>query len=293
LDRASVKFWYWRRVVATGFLSAGIERATGAAKWIARGLYELQTANVERMVANLRAAFGDGFTEARCRRLARRCYEQAAAFWIEALFASRRLRPMSWRSFFAIPNEEGLRRLGESDRPAIFVTTYFGNFAIGAFAVGQFCRPLYVVVEPQRHPLLQRWQDDLYRLPNLKFIEKRHAIGQLPEVLAAGGKVMLVGEHTRRRGRPPVVRYLNQEQACHPTVAILSQRHDAVVVPIANRRLEGEPFRFQLDWAPAIDPRDFSDEATTAITQAYMSALERFVLSAPEQYLWTRRWATD
>jgi lauroyl/myristoyl acyltransferase len=289
LDRLSLRFVYWRRVVGTGFLSVGIGPAMAAAKWIARGVYDLQTPAAQRTLANLQGALGDRLDETQRQRLARHCFEHIAAFWIEALYASRRLRPKSWRAFFAIPDEESLQRLCNSERPAIFVTTYFGNFAAGAFALGQLCRPLHVVVEPQRHPLLRRWQDDLFHVPNLAFIERIHAIHLLPDVLAAGGKVLLIGEHARSPGRRPVIRYLNRDHACHPTVTILSQRHDAVVVPVANRRMETQPFRFRLDHAPAIDPRGFADDATTAITQAYMSALERFVLSAPEQYLWTRR----
>ena len=287
----TLKYLYLRRVVATGFLSAGLDRTMRWFRWVARNVYDLRTPITTNMLANLENAYGDRLSEQQREEIARGCFQYAAACFVDTVFSYRLLRGRRWEQFFEIPQLDRLRRLADEPRPILFVSTYLGNFNMGSAALARICGPLHAIIQPQHNPVLRRWQNDIGNLPGLHLVDKDIATRRMPGILEAGGNIMILGEHTRKPGRPRVVEFLGQQQSCLPTIAILSQRYDALVVPFINKKIENARFRFRLEIDLPIDPRDFPEQdATTAITRAYMSALERFILETPDQYLWTRRW---
>ena len=74
-------------------------------------------------------------------------FENVAAFWVETLFIRRKLRAGSWRRFVALDDEDLIRSIAESPRGALLVTSYFGNLAVGVFALGQMFRPIHAVID--------------------------------------------------------------------------------------------------------------------------------------------------
>jgi lauroyl/myristoyl acyltransferase len=208
------------------------------------------------------------------------CYENIARFWIETLFASRRLRTSDWRRFVAVENEPELRSFCSRRAPGILVTGYVGQPGLGAFVLGQFCRPIHVLVDVLAHPVLRAWQADTYRQPNVCLIPRPGALSTLTAVLEAGGKIMIIAEQSRPGCKGDTVTFLGRERCIYQTVRVLSRRYHAPVLPFACFRT-GVPFGFVLRCAEPVDP------AVPDVSQRTLTALQSLILSHPEQYLWT------
>jgi len=294
LDLLSLRLIYIRRVVVTLAHILGWGGAMAFARWLARGVFDLNTPARRRAVDHLSRAYQDKLTSEQRDVLARDVFEHIAAFWVEAFFARRKLRVGSWRRFVAFDDDAVVQSLAGSPRGALLVTAYFGNLAVGAYALGQVCRPLYVVIDEAEHPVLKSWQDELYRQPNLEFLPRRRARAQTADLLSAGRKVLIVGEHPRRRGRAIEVDYLGQPWPCYPTVGVLARGCDVPVHVVAARRLSGE-FRFAVSVELAADPANLppNEDPTEAITRRYMGGLEAAIRRWPEQYFWTRGWGGE
>lgn len=314
---AALRLLYLRRIVGTAFGAAGIERATHWGSWIARNLFDLNPPARKRVEASLLAAYGHTLSAARQEQLARAVFDGLARFWVEAIFARRLLKPGSWPRFVRVAEAGRWRQLATGPRPAILVTPYFGNVAVGAYVLGRIFRPVHVLIDRIELPVLRSWQDALYADPSVRLIAREKAVRELPRVLDAGGKVMILGDHTRRTGRAVEVPFLGRVRRCYPTIGILAARHNARVVVFSTRRLSppGPAFRFEVRCHEVIDPagpvgalaeaaassggptsrppggRDarlrVADPAR-AVIERCMAALERLIRESPEQYDWSR-----
>lgn len=306
---AALRLRYLRRVVGTAFAAAGIDRATAWASWIARNLFDLNPPARKRIEANLLAAYGHTLSAAGRERLARAVFDNIARFWVEALFARRLLKPGSWQRFIRVAEPETWQHLAADPRPAILVTGYFGNVAVGAYALGQILHPIHVLIDRFEVPVLREWQDELYRQRHVRPISRQDAVRELPRILDAGGKVMILGDHARPTGPAIEVPFLGGIRRCYPTIGLLAARHNARAVVFSARRLPGPPFRFELRYHDMIAPdtekvaclggrascppggrdaRPPTADPVHEITERYMAALEKIIRESPDQYDWTR-----
>ncbi len=291
LDPTTLRLMYVRRVVVTLANALGLDGAMTFSRWLARGVFDLNTPARRRAERNLVRAYGDALTPEERGRLTRSVFEQIAAFWVEAFFAHRRLRVSSWQQFVAFEDPARVRSMASSPRGALLVTGYFGNLAVAAYALGQVARPLHVVIDEVQHPVLKAWQDELYRQPNVELLARARAKSRLADLLSDGAKVLMVGEHVRPRGRGVTVEYLGRPCRCYPTVGMLARWCDVPVYVVTARRGQ-RPFRFILSCELTADPRRLPSEqdAVEAITRQYMRCLETVIRRWPTQYLWTRIW---
>lgn len=292
IDPTTMRMLYVRHVVTTATGALGPAISMAFARWLARGVFDLNSPVRQRAERNVDLAMGPELSRERREEIVRSMYEHLAAFWVEALLARRKLRPSSWRHRVTVENESRLRAAAEDPRGVLFTTAYFGSPALLAYALGQICRPIHVVIDEVEHPILRSWQSELYRQPNIEPIPVRLALRRLPTVLAGGGKVLILGEHGRRRGRAIEVPYLGRVCRCFPTVAVLARWCDVPVWWAVGRRMDWDQ-RFMVQAGAVADPRTVPDttEAEATITERYMAALERVVLRWPEQYFWSRVWA--
>ncbi len=251
---AALRLIYLRRIVATALGAAGIDRAMRWGSWIARNLFDLNPPARKRIEARLLAAYGHTLSAAAQEQLARAVFDNIARFWVEVLFARRLLKPGSWTRFIRVADPGTWQCLTADPRPAILVCGYFGNIAVGAYALGQILRPAHVLIDRLEVPVLREWQDQLYAERNVRPVAREAATRELPRILDAGGKVMIVGEHSRREGRAIGVPFLGGVRRCYPTVGVLAARHNARVVVFSVRRLPGPPFRFELRCHDTIAP---------------------------------------
>ena len=75
LDFTSVRLLYWRRVLGTILLSAGVERATNWATWLARNVFDLSPPARQKIESNLATTYGPTLSADQRSRLARETFD--------------------------------------------------------------------------------------------------------------------------------------------------------------------------------------------------------------------------
>ena len=280
IEMSGLRYWYLRRVVGTAIGALGPAGARRVAEWLARGAWELTGPGRTRAERRIREAIRGGLPlGAEPARISRSCYEHVGRFCAETLFFRRRIGAGNWRQVVHVEDEGSIRASCEARRPAIFVTGYAGNPGVCAFALGQLCRPIYVLAEMLSHPFLRAWQRDLCAASGVRLIPRDRARTELPAVLERGGKVLLIGEHFRGDGRGDVVRFLGRRLRCHQTVRVLSRGFDApVTVFSCHRNGTGSSFSLRADGT--VPPGDAD------VSGSVMALLEDVVVRDPGQFLW-------
>ncbi len=210
-------------------------------------------------------------------------YEHAGRFCVETLFASRRLREASWRSYVSVTGEQDLRKLAESPKGCLVTTAYYGSVGVLAWSLGQLFRPVHVVADRFDHPALRAWQRDLYSQPNVRIIERREAARLVPAVLEQGGAVLLIAENERPRGPAVAVEFLGRTLRCYPTLPRLARWFDVPVAVVTCCR-EPEAFRFDMRLHGVVRHDAQSDDEMTM--REVMARLEGAIRTNPEQYWW-------
>jgi lauroyl/myristoyl acyltransferase len=286
----ALRYVYLRRVVGTALHAVGFDMALLLARALARGIYDLHGPARRRSEQRIAAAHAAlAVPPGEPAELVRVCYENIAAFWIETLFFRRRLRPSNWPCRVRIAGEHELLDVCRGSSPAIFVTGYLGHPGVGAFVLGQLCRPVHVLVDVLAQPVLRTWQADMYGQPNVRLIGRHESLTKLPAVLESGGKIMLIGEAFRaeptsdirtRRAKGDPVRFLGRPRRAYQTVRLLGRRYHAPVIPFACTR-DSYGFEFTLRLGRRIEP------AAPDVSQRMIASLESFILTHPTQYLWT------
>jgi len=272
---------YLRRIVATALRAAGLDRSTALVCKLARGYFDLNTRGRRLAEQRIARAFGDSIPEPARAAIVRTMYEHVARFWIEALFINRRLRPSNWRRAVSLRSPTDPRALQSAYPRCVLATAYFGNPAVAAFVAGQIFRPVSVVVDLLEDPAARAWQEELYRLPNVRTIPIDRATERLPDALNNRGAVMLVIEHRRRRGAGVPAPFLGDRAVFQPTPGRLAAWFSVPVVPALCRR-KPRIFEFEMWFG-----RPVSGDDPIAVTTDVLQQLDAEIRRRPEQYLWS------
>jgi len=285
MNLESLRYVYLRRVVGTALSALGFDAGESVARRLARGVFDLNTAGRRLAEMRLRTALERTAYEADIARITAGMYEHVGRFWIEALHAQRRVRRSSWRRFVAVKEESAFRSLADGKRGCVLATGYFGNPAVGALALGQIFRPVYVIVDTFAQPYLRAWQRDLFASRWVRPIDRRDAATAVPRVLGNGGVLMMICEHERPHGRGVRVPFLGRSLNCYPTLGRLARWYDVPVAVFTCRRGR-KPFSFHLDLHACVE-RDPSDPTDENVVRRVMFHLDAAVMRRPEQYLWS------
>lgn len=285
LNLETVRHAYLRRVVTPVLGAAGPALTERLARRLGRGVHSMNTPGRRNAEHRIRAALGPDATEEEVAAIVEGMYDHIARFWSEAVFLRRRLGEASWRKYVNIEDESNLQELADTRRGCILTTAYFGNPAACAIALGHIFRPVYVLVDYLAQPALRSWQKDFYDWPNLRPIDARKAAEHLPRVLADGGAVLMICEHTRSRGRVTEAQFLGNTLRCYPTLDRLSQWYDVPVAVVTCIR-GNSPFSFALAVHEIFEPATAASD-DGRVTRHTLAAMERAILRHPAQYLWS------
>jgi len=293
MNLEAIRYIYLRRVVATVLGALGLDATAAIASRLARGVFDMNTAGRKRTEARLREAMDAMATDADIDAITAAMYQHIGRFWAEALFARRLLRDCSWRHFVRVEGETALRSLVEERRGCLLATAYHGNPAVGVCALGQFFRPVHVMVDTFAQPQLRAWQHELYSQRWVQPVNRKDAAVAVPRILRGGGAVMMICEHERQRGRAVPVRFLGRTLNGYPTLGRLARWFNVPVGVITCRRNNDGRFSFTLALHATIEHASTgpsgngADADDAAVVRQVMAVLERAIMTCPEQYYWT------
>jgi KDO2-lipid IV(A) lauroyltransferase len=241
---------------------------------------------------NLRLAFGTEIDERERRRIASGVYRH----WIQTLIADiphvlRTVRRDHWSRFVDVAALEPLRRLHAEGRGVILVSGHLGNPEIGGWLGGLAGLPIHSVANQQKNARLNGFLEGLRTSSGQRILYKQGALRHGRNILGRGEIVAFLADlNDRREGL--AVDFFGHGASTMYGPAALSVRSGAPLLPVAIVR-DGPGPHYHVAFGEPIHPLRGAPSAAEIhrLTQAYTTALERFIRLWPEQWVWFhRRW---
>jgi KDO2-lipid IV(A) lauroyltransferase len=280
------------RVVVAVAQSMTIEQAyalAGRLGWLA---YQVDKRHRKVGLDNLKAAYGDFYTEAERDEIIRQVYIHFFKVLMEIVQTPRKIHLTNWRDWLVLvnyvaPMDERLA----GGRPMILLTGHYGNWELAGYVFGLFGFPTVSVARRLDNPFLERYLRSFREKTGQLLVPKSGGYDQMVEVLKNGAILsFLADQDAGQRGL--FVDFFGRPASTHKAIALLAIEHQAPVIVGVARRI-GPGFRYEFRCEDIIEPSDLKGTPDDAriLTQRYTSALERLIRQDPTQYLWLhRRW---
>ena len=187
---------------------------------------------------------------------------------------------------------EGLNRVLERGKGAVIVCMHFGNWDLGAGAAAARGYPLTVVAETFADPRLDAMVAGARARLGMNIVKMEKAGPSLLRALKHNGLLALLIDRPTP-GDGVKVRFFGEEVEVPAGPARIALRTGAAVVPTAFARID--PKRSEVltlcDFDIAPELTGDSDEDVRVLTQAIMSAHEKFIRQFPDQwYMFREMW---
>jgi len=269
-----------------------------AADWLAYLMCQVLPRKLTRYEvarANLRAAFGDRYSDLQIDAIIRRMWGHLFRLVGEMIHMPRKLRLENIVEAVAFRAKADVLRALCSGRPVLLLSGHFGNWEMAVSVFGLFGFRMGLVARELDNPFLNRWFLRFRRYTGHRQISKKGGFDTLTALLERRGNVAILADQDAG-SNGVFVDFFGRAASTHKSIALLALQYDALICVGCARRLNemlanGWP-RYELGCEAVIDPRDFAaGDAVRDITQEYTHALERAIRRAPEQYFWVhRRW---
>jgi KDO2-lipid IV(A) lauroyltransferase len=230
---------------------------------------------------NLRCAFGDQYTMAQRRRIARSSYQVFARTFVD-LFWSPQLTADNWRQHFDIitdaASEERARQNG-----AVWVTPHYGNFELISQIWGFRGFPFTVVAQDFKNPAITHLFKRLREQSGHTFISQDNAMIKLMKALKRKGHAGLLTDLSIPPGRAATAIQCFGLWTSVPTLHVeLAKRLGLSIItgvcrPLPDGRYEAHLFE-------GIEPGP--QENTREMTQRIWNIFEQEIRKHPECWLW-------
>ena len=270
------------------------ERAEVAVPAAGRFLYRFVPLRRDIVLANLRRAFGDTASAAEIEQLAAAHYGhlwRLAGEFIRFAWMSEARK----QSLVRVENVDALVAALAQGKGVLVLTGHFGNWEVATTAaIAQFphMRGKFHFV---RRALKAQWLDRLvahrFRKAGFGLFPKRGSLDAMLTRLEQGDVIVFPFDQHARPPEGIEVDFFGTPAWTLKSLAVIALATGAPVVPAAAwREADGRHvLRFE-EALPVIDCED-TNEAIRRNTLAQNKALERLVLSHPEQWFWVhRRW---
>ena len=241
---------------------------------------------------NLLLAFAEHLDESERRRIASGVFHH----WTRTLLADtphilRTIRRDTWSSFVDVSAVEPLCHLHARGRGVILVSGHLGNPELGGWLASLVGLPIHSVANLQKNQRVNRLLEGLRTSSGQRIFYKQGALRHGRRVLARGEIVAFLADlHDRRETL--AVDFFGRETPTIRGPAVLSVRTGAPILPVAMVRTGSGPY-YHIEYGEPLhpDPGAPFEFEIPRLTQAYTSALERFIRLWPEQWIWFHhRW---
>jgi KDO2-lipid IV(A) lauroyltransferase len=256
--------------------------------------YHLDKRHREVAKENLRHAFPGRYSETELKRLVRRVYQHFCLLIVEIVHLQRRLHRENWKDHIEYRTEaEGRQLLVNilSGRPILLATGHFGNWELSSYVLGLIGFKINAIARPIDNPYLDAYMRRFREAQGQSILNKNGDFDKIQRVLDDAGILgTLADQDAGAKGL--FVDFFNRPASTHKALALLALEHRVVIIVLAAARV-GRPLQYRALVEDVIDPDEYAGrpDAVKALTQRYMSAIQRMVAEYPEQYFWLhRRW---
>ncbi|MCX7876018.1 MAG: lysophospholipid acyltransferase family protein [Melioribacteraceae bacterium] len=179
-----------------------------------------------------------------------------------------------------------IKLISEKENGTIFFTGHFGNWELGAIALGILIdKPLYVLAKKQSNNFINNWLTKAREVHGNKMIWLGPSIRHLIEILGKGGSVGIVAD---QRGPidSPRINFFNRKTAFPIGSATIAVKTNCNIVFLVFVRKPD--FNYECVYE-IFDKSIFKDDVQNnaiLLNQSYARFLENVINKYPEQYFW-------
>ncbi len=264
---------------------------------------------LERAQANIRHAIPDLDDDA-VREMAINAYEHLFELAAEICFAPRLLNEDGWSRHVELVNIVPTLRELVHQRPVLFLTGHIGNWEVIGIVTSLLGFPVHALYRPLDVKPLDRWIRQTRGRRGMILVDKFGAAMDVPKLLTRSETVGIVADQNAG-DRGMYVPFMGRLASSYKLIGIMAIRAKATIVVGAARRIRvgDEPAEQTVPGVPQQDPakakgmcyrgemhdvirpEDWADQPDPLfyVTARYRHALEKIILSYPEQYLWMHR----
>ncbi|MCB1279795.1 lysophospholipid acyltransferase family protein [Prosthecobacter sp.] len=233
-------------------------------------------------IDNLRCAFGDRYTDAERRRIARGSYQVFARTFLD-LFWSPKLTEKNWQKHFVINITDPAAEEKAHQNGAVWVTPHFGNFELISQVWGFRGFPFTVVAQDFKNPAITRIFKRLREQSGHTFISQDNAMIKLMKALKRKGHAGLLTDLNIVPGRAAAAIQCFGLWTCVPTLHVeLAKRLGLSIITGVCRPLPDG--RYEANLFEAIEPK--ADDDTREMTQRVWDRFETAIRENPECWMW-------
>lgn len=279
---------YYVVLLFFGLVRLTPQRLTPALARCLGGLSRIVTRNrVKIALANLRAALPER-SESEHHDIVRQVYINLAGNAIDSVRPLKLLKKIE----ISDATEQRLREIeetSESGRSVIFISGHLGDWELLAQYLATRFPGLAILAKTQHNRSVDRLINELREITGGKIIPSQQAPRLLTPIFKQGGAVYMVSDQDAG-SEGITVEFLGLPTSYARGLALYSYHYNAPLIPVfLYRRNPG----FSLEIEPPIEPNiaTAKDTEIVRLLTEYSAALERRVLGAAGQWLWThRRW---
>ena len=230
---------------------------------------------------NLRCAFGDQYTLADRRRIARGSYQVFARTFVD-LFWSARLNAENWRQHFDMIMDSRVEDKARQ-KGGVWVTAHFGNFELANHVWGFRGFPATVVAQDFKNPAVTRLFKRLRESSGHTFISRENALLAMMKTLKNHGHVGLLADFNIAPGRAAAAIRCFGLWTSVPTVHVeFAKRLGIPIITGVCRPLPGG--RYEARMLETVEPA--AEDDTREMTQRVWDIFEAEIRKQPECWLW-------
>lgn len=233
-------------------------------------------------LSNLRAAFGDRFSDAERARITRESYQQFAGTMID-LFWSPRIKADNYRKLIEFEGWDEFARTVGPTGPCIIATCHYGNFEWFSLAAGYAGLVATIISQQFRNPKLDPIFNHLRQQSGHQMVERERAIVRLYKTLRRRGTAAILVDLTLHPRQPTVaIDCFGMKMSVTFAHAWLHRRTGLPIVPVHQEPLPGGRCRVVFHPKLEIPPAATDQE----IAQLCWDQFEPVVRRNPSPWLW-------
>ena len=271
-----------------------LELAMRLAQGAGELMYHLDKRHRVRSMENLRASFPEK-SEKELNRLVRDSFQLFPMLGVEFMLTPRYVKLNRLARHFELGDlAEALRMMVKREHGVILVTGHYGNWEVLGYMLAIMGFESVSTARGLDNPYLNDYVLGVRERKGQKIVDKRGALKEVPGVLDEKGAVGFTADQDAGP-KGMFVDFFGRPASSYKSIGLLAMRYEVPIVVGFARRL-GFSYRFRLDIADIIWPKDWADQPDPLryVTQRYTTAIETAVRGEPSQYLWLhRRWKTQ
>ncbi len=235
---------------------------------------------------NLNQALGENYNQAQQKVIIKQLFEHLGMNFIEFLRLSE-ITSNNLSNFVTFHGREHLDTAYHQKQGILALTAHIGDWELLAAAVGLSGYNTAMVVKSARQKSVDEYLIQSRRSKNIKLFFGKNSIKDILRQLKSGGIVGMVLDQHATSSEGVVVPFFGRHASTFKSLAILSQRTQAAILPMYIYR--DKDFHHHIIIKPPIEHH--IDDDIIQRTHQYTAWIETAIQEHPEQWIWTHnRW---